>query len=344
MEKEVIKADTSRSCNLDKLKALCAFLVVCIHAPFPGTIGEYFTALARIAVPIFFMISGYFYKADRSRQQIIKILKLILISNTLYFFWKVALTTIKGELLSFFIENFTLQKLATFILFNDTALSSHLWYLNAILYVLALVSLVYKRNLKKALYMITPVLLLVDLIFGKYSLLLFQRDFPYILVRNWLFVGLPYFSIGLWLKDNLTAVNLKLNDKGKLKVAALIFLFSATTLLERYLLVRSNLNTTRDHYLSTTLLAIAVFLFFLKYVSVKENAISRIGKNNSTFIYVFHPAIITILEAAVSIITAIELLYTLIAPFVVFATTTIAVRVVILVINSKMSHAKQKQQ
>ncbi|UEA30492.1 hypothetical protein LK422_03580 [Blautia massiliensis (ex Durand et al. 2017)] len=43
------------------MKAICAFLIVCIHAPFPGKFGAYFTTLTRVAVPIFFMITGYFY-------------------------------------------------------------------------------------------------------------------------------------------------------------------------------------------------------------------------------------------------------------------------------------------
>lgn len=42
-----------RICGLDILKALCAFGVVAIHAPFPGKIGSYIMALSRIAVPIF---------------------------------------------------------------------------------------------------------------------------------------------------------------------------------------------------------------------------------------------------------------------------------------------------
>lgn len=50
-----------RAENIDVLKAICAFLVVCIHVPFPGKMGAYFTTLTRVAVPIFFMITGYFY-------------------------------------------------------------------------------------------------------------------------------------------------------------------------------------------------------------------------------------------------------------------------------------------
>lgn len=51
-EEENLKAD-----NIDILKAICAFLIVCIHELFPGIVGAYFTTLARVAVPVFFMIT-----------------------------------------------------------------------------------------------------------------------------------------------------------------------------------------------------------------------------------------------------------------------------------------------
>ncbi len=47
--------------GLDVLKCICAFLVVCIHAAFLGDVGKIVEVIARIAVPIFFMITGFFY-------------------------------------------------------------------------------------------------------------------------------------------------------------------------------------------------------------------------------------------------------------------------------------------
>lgn len=47
--------------GFDILKFIYAFFAVCIHTPFPGVAGEYFTALARIAVPIFFMITDFYF-------------------------------------------------------------------------------------------------------------------------------------------------------------------------------------------------------------------------------------------------------------------------------------------
>lgn len=72
------RAEQSRADNIDILKALCAFLIVCIHVPFPGKVGAYFTTLTRVAVPVFFMITGYFYSdtvaRHKEKRQIQKIL------------------------------------------------------------------------------------------------------------------------------------------------------------------------------------------------------------------------------------------------------------------------------
>ena len=53
-----------------------------------------------------------------------------------------------------------------------------------------------KLKIEKCLVFAAPFLLMGDLILGKYSVLLLGREFPYILVRNFLFVGIPYFCIG----------------------------------------------------------------------------------------------------------------------------------------------------
>ena len=55
------KLNLNRKIGLDVLKCIAAFLVVCIHASFYDKFGDYFTAISRMAVPIFFIITGYFY-------------------------------------------------------------------------------------------------------------------------------------------------------------------------------------------------------------------------------------------------------------------------------------------
>lgn len=310
--------------SLDKLKAFCAFLIVCIHAYFPGAFGEYYTVLTRIAVPIFFMITGFFFTTSSAKQQIRKLFGLMLTANGIYLLWKIALAALKEEIPEYLKSVFTMKNIVKFLFLNETHLQSHLWYLGAILYVITIVTFIFGRNEKlgkKILYIAVPILLLGDLMLGKYSLLLFHREFPVVLVRNWLFVGLPYFTIGLWIREHQEKIVVRIR---KMKLLSIISFTVITSLVERLILVSFNLNPARDHYLSTTFLAVAVFLFFLLYVNGDENRISGIGRDDSTWIYILHPILITILGIVMSR-GGIKEAYNYIRPIVVFLTTAVIV-------------------
>ena len=73
--------------NLDVVKAICAFLVICIHISYKEDLGNIITPLCRIAVPLFFMITGYFYHKTSKKplKQIKKVLILTILANLLYF-------------------------------------------------------------------------------------------------------------------------------------------------------------------------------------------------------------------------------------------------------------------
>lgn len=200
------QTDNRRYIWLDILKAICAFLIVCIHKPFPGKFGEYFTALARVAVPIFFMITGFFYRntvsKGREGKQIKKIICLIAISNVLFFAWNIILEfVLQKDVLLYIKSTFTISNLIRLLVFNYSPFGSHLWYLNALLYVYFITHIFRALNIEKLLFVFIPVLLAGDLIFGKYSLLIFRREIPYLFVRNFLFVGIPYFSLGILIYD-----------------------------------------------------------------------------------------------------------------------------------------------
>lgn len=189
----------------------------------------------------------------------------------------------------------------------------------AILYVLVIVLIADKLHCRKLLYWITPFLLLVDLILGKYSVVLFHREFPYILVRNFLFVGIPYFCIGCI----ISSLPVKI-DKCKKPLPFLIALFSATSLIERFVIESVHMNATRDHYISTTFLAIAVFMFTLsrkdKKISGMERTISTIGRKYSTWMYILHPIFIKVISTVMSR-TGLFGAYRFMAPVVVYLST-----------------------
>ncbi len=303
-----------------------------IHAPFPGGVGQYFVALTRIAVPIFFMITGFFYdntvQRDRVAKQIKKIFVLLLQANLLYFLWKLFLAMLGSGSNDYIETTFTIKALLKFAFLNESPFNGHLWYLGAILYVLIIVALVDRCNGRNLLYAIMPLLLIGDLILGKYSILILGREFPYIIVRNFLFVGLPYFYIGALLYEHRNGIAEVFNHK-RTHLLFTVAVFAVTSLLERFILVAYALNATRDHYVSTTFLAIAVFIFFMikgKRLSKGGQLLSVIGKNDSTWVYIIHPIFVTVLFKVSSKI-GLAKEYGIIQPIIVFIISIMAVEI-----------------
>ena len=235
----------------------------------------------------------------------------------IFFIWNIALNVLRGENIVAYIRSiFTGKNIIEFLALNESPLAGHLWYLGAILYVLVIVLLVDKPNCRKLLYYLTPVLLIADLAFGKYSLLIFHQEFPYILVRNFLCVGIPYFCIGNLIREK------RCSEKWNRKILqVLIVVFTITSLAERFVLVSAGLNATRDHYLSTTSLAICLFVYALKS-NWNNKELTVIGRKYSTWLYIIHPIFITVF----SIVTGklgIKSIYRCIAPIVVYCATLV---------------------
>ena len=312
-----------RNYGLDFLKCICAFMVVCIHTSFPGIVGKAVVPICRIAVPLFFMITGYYYSntsiKKKELKQIGKIFRLVVLTNIVYFVFSVMQCLQSGDSLPSFLRSaLSIKSILKFVLLNDSPFGVHLWYLGAILYVLLIVFVIERKWDRKCLYPIVPILLLTDLVLGKYSLLLLGRTFPYILVRNFLCVGLPYFLIG----DMLFRYKIRMKSRNTLILSVV---FAGVTLAERYLLGRFELNTTRDHYIGTTFMAVCVFLSALHYEGGKEskikNAVCFAGSKLSTNIYILHPMFIYVMAVFMKRIVrnnTVETVYGYAAPFIIF--------------------------
>lgn len=249
------------------------------------------------------MITGVFYdetvKRNKAGKQIKKIVILIVEANLLFLIWKLLLSVHSGNsVIGFLQDTIAVRAILKFIVLNESPFNGHLWYLGAILYVLIIFAVADKMHLRKLLYIITPILLIGDLVLGKYSLVLLEQEFPYIIVRNFLFVGIPYFSIGCLLKRYES--NLKESMRNNV-LTVMTLLFTLTTLLERYILVSAGLNPARDHYISSTFLAVTVFMIAVKKIGIfgkngkVANVLKRIGQNYSAWIYIVHPIFIMIL-------------------------------------------------
>ena len=322
--------------NIDKLRCICAFLVVYVHAPISGEIGLYLSSLARVAVPIFFIISGYFYTLSSSGRQIKKLIILLVLGNAIYLIWYTLRSAHAGHAVKYLKTVFKLKRVRGFLLLNNNYISGHLWYLGAILYVTVIITLIFRINEligRRILYILIPFLLAGDLLLGKYSLLVTGMEYQVSIVRNWIFVGIPYFSIGLLIKEYEGYIYNRICGNGKIFLLGVILLSSAGIIVEKSMLMNIGLDTKREHYISTTFLAISVFLLFLFFVSNNHNKISEIGKYYSTWVYILHLIFKKILDELANV-TGLENVYIYVCPFVVFIITTLFVEILFRIIKS----------
>lgn len=207
----------------------------------------------------------------------------------LYIVWGILLSGFSQNSISAYLHNiFRIETAINFLIFNESPVGSHLWYLGALLYVLLVSSAIYYFRTFKYAYIMIPILLITDLVFGKYSICIFGRMFPVIWVRNFLFVGLPYFWIGHLIHKKEPIIKEKV-PLGCLYV--LTGIFALLTIVEHWILVTNGVSAIRDHYISTTFLASTVFLIAVYFTEEKMenkrgNLAALIGKEYSAYIYI----------------------------------------------------------
>lgn len=310
----------NRLYNFDSLKMVCAILIVFLHVHTPYQ--EYILPLTRCAVPCFFIISGYLiYSNDkinferRLERGIKRIIGILIWSTLLYMIVKFIFAVHDNDF------NFlSLKAFVNFVLFNDNPFGFHLWYVGAYLYTLIIVFIFSKKNKIKYIYLVIPFLLLSDLCLGKYSIVLWHREFPYIIVRNFLCVGIPYFSIGMFLSQKKEY----LNQISHLRIYTFmsVIVFSILSIIENRILINIDMNATRDHYISTTFLAVSLFLLFTTYKQKVPNLLSKWGEKDSLYIYIFHPLFIFFFNTVNHFLPEIwQNIYLYISPMVILILT-----------------------
>lgn len=264
-----------RNYSLDTLKLICAIFVIFAHTPQPGIWENYITPLLRCAVPIFFMMSGYFtYGKKDIKHTIYKRITQLLTIFVIVFLFYFSLFMIANGKDS--LEHLSVLFSYNFILLNTVPYSMHLWYIAAYIYVLLIILLVDKYNLYNWLFYITPILLLSGLLIGKYSEILLSHYYPPNYTRNFLFTGLPFFTLGMFIKKAKQLPNIYIAG-----ISCIVF----------YILGMIEFPSFEDlgmYWVSTIFLSLSIFILFINIIQVKDNIFSKIGREDSLYIYLLH--------------------------------------------------------
>lgn len=223
--------------SIECARLIASFFVVFIHVPFPGGFGAAVRSVARFAVPMFFVISGYFsyqVSEDRLKARIWKMLWLNVAATPIYIYrWSMLDPGFQWVFPSCLLRLLpTKEQLAKWLVLSLNPYSEHLWYLAAMV-ICYLVYWLYIRFYGKAAVRYEPFyglcagLGLLQLVLGQLAPML-GMQIPYELCRNAFLPGLPLFGLGLFLRQYRQRIleNYALTDKKLLLILVLGFALS----------------------------------------------------------------------------------------------------------------------
>ena len=226
----------------DVLKFLLSMLIVATHTSlFEG----YITPLVRLAVPAFFMISGYFFfgkvnSCDNMKQKKAYLKKSVGHNLKLYLFWFILLLP-----LTFYVRGYHTMgvfggawHLVRDFLFGSTFQSS--WYITALIMGFALVLFLSQKLPQHALVIIGIIFYIPSLLSSNYAFVLEYFDSLkaigeslsqiFLLPCRNFSVGILYIVMGKYLVEK--------NYEGKTKRYIITFLLAFSALVAEYLALR----------------------------------------------------------------------------------------------------------
>ncbi len=291
----------SRNVYLDIFKFFLCYLVIAIHLA-GETYGHF--PLYRLAVPMFFIISGYFNRVSKDRAEkaalgfIKRTLRYMIAGFLLYIVFDFIMCYVNGHGVGYyfttlFYEDFLLE---FFILCRPiTYTGAQLWFLIA-LFVVSLIHFAIVKFDKLHYYkVIVPVCYCIYFFFAGYMYLLQDTDMPIRYTRNALFFGLPNFGLGYL----LAGVDFHKKKWYKYLYLPLGILFFYLQIHEYHLV--------KTEYISLEMYWTGILsaVFFLQFFLGIKNAgcdfyYKWVGKNAAFWVYILHMAVAVVLAKFVS--------------------------------------------
>lgn len=278
--------------SLYVLKAICAYLVISLHAPI-GAFSEIITTLAQISVPIFFMVTGYFLYVQEQEQlkkrlesSIKKVAILWLIINPI-------MAAIGWYRIPLFYQWITWSK---WILMGHHPLYGHLWYITSLLQTLIVFYILTRLKLSKYLYL-GIVFWLLRIVFADLRPIIFGSP-DTMLSCNFLMTGIPYMATGILIKQFIVQFQ---------KISSLVSVLGVIVaiglaIVAAYVLPSASPWGYVLKLLCKIILIFSCFLLALRYPHVGANSMAEyIGKTLSANIYYWHLVVVTFCTYFISV-------------------------------------------
>lgn len=287
--------EKKRNIYLDIFKFFLAFSVICIHIyedshpHFP---------LFRLAVPMFFLISGYFSystaedRASRALRASGRTFRYLAFGFLFYAIFDFVMCYVKGNGVGYYFTTLFYENFVFEFIFQNKPIGftgAQLWFLIA-LFIVSIVHYLLVRFEKTNWYkIIVPVTFAIYFFFAGYMYLLQDTDMPIRYTRNAWFFGLPCFGLGYL----LAGVNFHKRAWYKYIYLPLGVLFYFLQISEFRLLKTDNISL--EMYTTGVISAVFLLLFFLGIEKSDCPFFYRyVGKNAPFYIYILHLAVMVV--------------------------------------------------
>ena len=320
MTEKMVTENKRENLFLYSIRFIAAMAVVIIHTRFPGKAGEAIDAIARFAVPFFFALSGrYLLGPDKTatadiRKSTGRRLKHLLMTTLIVYLGYTIfsltyhLSIEGGTVATWFSSKYNLNEAITFLLFNSgrfvydgSFTFDHLWFLFALIYVYALIY-IFAPVLRKW-YKALIVILLFFLYFGE----ALQTYYPirpfgisvstWYVIRNWLFVAMPFVLLGILMADYFSERRKSLGDEyyekkaREMKIPAIVCIIAGALLS----VIEYQIFGKKEVFIGSLLMVVGIF-FLAEAVDTGIGKLWILGKTISSDIYYYHVMVIAILD------------------------------------------------
>lgn len=304
---------------LNLLKAFACIGVVFTHVTFPLVAGQVIKSLSEFAVPLFFMIAGYYaYNCDRNKinKRLAKILRILIFGYFLFFLYDFLSAIRTNTLTEWLTTNFTLMTPIKYIVFCTIDWAVILWYLIAMAETYLFWSFIVKKNKQDNIIKYTYILLLCGAIL---TTVVESLNLPWMYKINFLFRALPWFLIGYLTKRDYEE---KLKQVNNIKLILFVVLGWFITLFPILFKTKINFN-----YFGVLITAPSLFFIGIKNPDIKPSTfLNYLGDNLSLYVYLFHQlvgCIIIILISKLFNINVESMFYMVLHPIITLTLTIV---------------------
>jgi surface polysaccharide O-acyltransferase-like enzyme len=282
---------STRNASLDALRVLSLLGIITLHVAAGGfhenrPLGFVLDELSRFAVPVFFILSAYFWKPAELAapgRLTLRVLRRVGIPFVAWVAITIAwqLITRPGTAL-----NMSPTSLALIAWTGGPAF--HLWFLPALIVGTAIVAFCRRYLGERATIVLATVLFLVGTTVGSYAPILVGQGFPFWVDRNGIFFAPVFLTAGVLLRQHADEVA----ELPVPAIVAAVILFACGQLAEGYFVV-PRYPMGHDFSVSTLGYGISVALLFMR-LDLRSPLWSILGRATFTA-YLAHVLIITVI-------------------------------------------------